>query len=253
VPFLMGTDEAGMDEFPVHRVELTDPFYIGKFPVTQQEYLQIMGSNPSVFAKQDKPVEHVTWGEACEYCRKLTLRERKADRIPATSVFRLPSEAEWEYCCRAVLPASNGNGGPGKNVVEITVPPPTDFHFGNDPEKLAEYAWFEANSGKRPHPVGQKKPNAFNLFDMHGNVGEWCADWLGPYTAEVARNPVGPAQGTRRVRRGGCWASIVRNCRCARRIGVLPDCRSPLLGFRVVLAAETNHQPVIAVNPNGPG
>ena len=132
---------------------------------------------------------------------------------------------------------------PGPTGSDQSLPPQTGYCFGDDPLLLDDYAWYDANSGKHTHPVGQKKPNAFKLYDMHGNVGEWCVDWLGPYPAEKVRNPTGPDSGIRRVRRGGCWASHALNCRSARRIGVAPECRSPLLGFRIVLVLPEAARP----------
>lgn len=227
--FLCGSDAGAADEAPAHRVELTYPFSIGKVPVTQQQYKTVMDAAPSHFKGARHPVESVTWGEAMEFCRRLTELESKATRIPANALFRLPTEAEWERACRG----ATGDSGAA-----------TEFCYGNEPAQLEEYAWFAANSEHATHPVGQKKPNALGIYEMHGNVGEWCLDWLGPYGADRATNPAGPATGVRRVRRGGGWASIPLLCRCANRLGVHPDCRSPLLGFRVVLVAE-------GVGPNG--
>ena len=220
--FLCGSDAGSADEAPAHRVQISYPFSIAKVPVTQHQYKAVMDATPSHFKGARHPVESVNWEEAMEFCRRLTALERKAGRIPGDALFRLPTEAEWEYCCRGVT----GDSGAA-----------TEFCYGNEPALLEDYAWFAGNSDRSTHPVGQKKPNALGIYDMHGNVGEWCLDWLAPYSTDAALSPGGPAIGTRRVRRGGAWASIPRLCRCASRLGVLPNCRSPLLGFRVVLVA----------------
>lgn len=225
--FLMGSAANGeSDEAPVHKVTITYPFHIGKYPVTQHEYQTIMGTNPSHFASPKNPVESVDWNMAGEFCRKLTEMARLSGLVPEGTFFRLPTEAEWEYACRAPDPEEVKSG-------KVKA-----FFFGDDPGSLADFAWFEANSGQCTHPVGMKRPNARKLFDMHGSVGEWCYDWFAPYVAQDVTDPSGPASGTRKVRRGGCWASIPVRCRCASRITVLPNTRTDMLGFRVVLVAD---------------
>jgi formylglycine-generating enzyme required for sulfatase activity len=234
--FLRGTDQGEPDEGPVHRVQITQGFAMGKVPVTQAEYARVMGDAPCRFRGERLPADSVTWAEAAEFCRRLTAMQISAGRIHPNSFFRLPTEAEWEYCCRGggrippgtgSTPAAGGNGGVAFQA---------DFCYGSDPVQLAEYAWFAGNSGDTPHPVGEKKPNTFGLHDMHGNIGEWCVDWFSPYPTKDVTDPVGPPKGERRVRRGGSWASVPQTCRCAHRLGVQPACRSELLGFRVVLA-----------------
>lgn len=224
--FLMGSPGGESDESPPHKVTLTYPYHIGKYPVTQHEFLTVMGTNPSHFASPKNPVEQTDWHVACDFCRKLTEMARLSGLIPEGSFFRLPTEAEWEFACRAPDPDDLRN-----NRTKA-------YFFGDDPGVLADYAWFEANSGLCTHPVGLKRPNTRKIFDMHGNVGEWCYDWFAPYPAMDVTDPCGPSDGRRKVRRGGCWASIPARCRSASRIGVLPNTRTDMLGFRVVLATD---------------
>jgi formylglycine-generating enzyme required for sulfatase activity len=228
--FLMGSpdDEKGRGDFegPVHTVEL-DGFWMSKFPVTQAQYHTIMESNPSNFQKKivlskgflgfgrdvkkeinpNHPVENVSWNDAMEFCRKLSQRTGKT--------FTLPTEAQWEYACRAGTT--------------------TRFYFGDDENRLGEYAWFYGNSNSQTHPVGQKTPNAWGLYDMHGNVFEWCLDWYGSYTSGTKRNPVGPGSGSNRVGRGGCWYRDARGCRSANRDWDAPSLTDYNLGFRLVI------------------
>ena len=133
-------------------------------------------------------------------------------RLAQSGAFRLPSEAQWEYTCRA-----------GST---------TRYCFGDDESQLGEYAWYNANSGNTTHPVGEKKPNPWGLYDMHGNVWEWCQDWYGAYGAEATDDPTGPAMGSDRVIRGGSWHCPAGHCRSAHRISLEPGGRSDHLGFR---------------------
>ncbi len=191
------------DEGPVRKVQLAKAFYIGKYEVTQEQYLAAMGTNPSKFSGPKLPVESVSWDEAATCCKKMG--------------GRLPTEAEWEYACRA-----------GSK---------TRFCYGDDLNytQLGEYAWYSSNSVSTTHPVGQKKPNAFGLYDMHGNVYEWCSDWFAPYANAQTVNPVGASSGQHRVCRGGGWIVNAWFCRSANRHIFSPDFRSVGLGFRVVL------------------
>jgi formylglycine-generating enzyme required for sulfatase activity len=218
--FLMGTEEVevirlnkeyGTDwfekEMPQHRVNLKE-FYLGKYSITQEQYQAIMGNNPSNFNNNPKnPVEQVSWNDAQEFCRKLSEKAGKK--------YILPSEAEWEYACRAGTQ--------------------TRYYFGDNAGLLGEYAWYNENSGSKTHPVGQKKPNNWGLYDMSGNVWEWCEDgWHENYQNS-------PTDGTAwnenhsvtfRVLRGGSWDNFPRSCRSA--------CRDLIVirpfydGFRVV-------------------
>ncbi len=174
-------------EGPQHRVEITQPFYLGMCEVTQAEYQRVMGANPSRFqGSGGAPVDNVSWNDARQFCDRLSeLPKEKAKG----HVYRLPTEAQWEYACRAGTT--------------------TWFYFGNDLRRLGQYAWFTHNCGAMTHPVGQKMPNAWGLFDLHGNVWEWCADWIAQdYYARSPRvDPSGPPSGTYRVLRGGSWLS----------------------------------------------
>ncbi len=175
--FMMGE---GGDQ---HKVTLTRGFYMQTTQVTQGQWKAVMGNNPSKFKKGDEyPVESVSWDDAQEFVRKL-------NESGKTDLYSLPTEAEWEYACRA-----------GTD---------TAYCFGDDADRLGEYAWYDKNSGEKPHPVGQLKPNAWGLFDMHGNVWEWCQDWHGDYS--------GASSGSRRVYRGGSFFDAARNCRSAYR------------------------------------
>ncbi|MDY0168482.1 MAG: formylglycine-generating enzyme family protein [Thermoguttaceae bacterium] len=204
-------------EAPKHPVRITRPFYLGIYEVTQAEYERVMGSNPSRFTcNPTRPVEQVIWSNAVEFCRILSERESRQ--------YRLPTEAEWEYACRAGTT--------------------TQWHFGDDASRLDEYAWFESNSARQTHPVGQKKPNAWRLFDMYGNVWEWCADWFGLryYANSPTDDPPGPSSGSERVDRGGSWDNYASDCRSAARFGRTMSTRSITRGFRVVLATAGNDE-----------
>ncbi|MDB4621711.1 SUMF1/EgtB/PvdO family nonheme iron enzyme, partial [Rubripirellula sp.] len=200
------------DESAEHEVRLTKPFMLGLHAVTQSQYERVMGKNPSRFKGANNPVEKVSWKDALKFCQKLSaLPAEKA----AGRVYRLPTEAEWEYACR---------GGTT-----------TKFSFGDDDSELGDYAWFDGNSGKTSHPVGSKKPNAWGLYDMHGNVWEWCQDWYGDYPGRAVSDPTGPTSGSGRVFRGGSWCSTAGICRSANRYGDFPSLRY-YIGFRVCLS-----------------
>jgi formylglycine-generating enzyme required for sulfatase activity len=207
--FMMGSpdSEQGRDgnEGPQHEVIITKPFYIGLTEVTQAQYEAIMGANPSKFTGPTNPVDSVIWDEATEFCRKLSEKTGKT--------VRLPTEAEWEYACRA-----------GSK---------TRFSFGDSDSVLGDYAWYGSNSGGKTQPVGQKKPNAWGLYDMHGNVWEWCADWFGSYSSGSSTDPQGAGSGGRRVVRGGSWHGIATDSfRCAYRTDRAPSDRNVFYGFR---------------------
>ncbi len=214
-------------EAPRHRVRITRPFYLGVYQVTQAEYEQVVGVNPSHFSAEGEgaeqvagldtsrhPVVMVSWAETAAFCEKLSAmpEEQTAGRV-----YALPTEAQWEYACRAGTT--------------------TKWSYGDDAGVLRDYAWFGGSSGNRTHDVGERKPNAFGLFDMHGNVWEMCADWFGSdyYAVSPVDDPQGPASGSRRVLRGGCKGSHPRYCRSAYRHLGLPESRSLVHGFRVVL------------------
>jgi formylglycine-generating enzyme required for sulfatase activity len=221
--FLMGSPtnevERNNDEGPQTAVTISRGFWMGKYEVTQGEYLALIGSNPSGFTGDtNRPVETVSWFNATNYCGKLTQRERSAGRIPIDSVYRLPTEAEWEYACRGWTS--------------------TRFSYGDDAgyTNLTNYAWYTNNSSGSTFPVGQKLPNSWGLYDMTGNVAEWCQDWYGSYPGGIALDPQGPATGSTRVFRGGLWLRPASYCRSAWRKGLPPDSLANGGGFRVVLA-----------------
>ncbi|MBL1217145.1 MAG: formylglycine-generating enzyme family protein [Planctomycetes bacterium] len=218
--FVMGSPASELgrydNEGPQHQVTLTKPYYMGITEVTQAQYQIIMGNNPSKFAGSDLPVEHVSWNDAAEFCVALSDMTGR--------IVRLPTEAEWEYACRAGTT--------------------TRFGFGDSDSQLSQYEWYKDNSGGQTHPVGQKSPNPFGLFDMHGNVMEWCNDWHGEYSQEAVTNPTGTTTKTNPsgatggfycIERGGNWYLGPEVCRSAFRAGGIPDYRSSGTGFRVVL------------------
>ena len=204
----------------VKEVEIPQPFLLGRTEVTQAQFKKVMGSEPwsnegNVRLGDDYPAV-VTWEDAAAFCEKITERERRSGALAAGEGFRLPTEAEWEYACRA-----------GET---------TAFPLAEEEKRLAEYAWFEANAKSRgeyyAHRVGMKKPNAWGLYDMQGNVPEWCSDYYAPLREGI--DPRGPGSGSRRVFRGGGWWCNAADCRADFR-GFVPsyfDVR--LLGFRVL-------------------
>jgi formylglycine-generating enzyme required for sulfatase activity len=246
--FTMGSpakeEDRSNDEGPQHEVEITRPFYLGIYPVTQGQWKQVMGNNPSWFSANGKgkgevvgldtsdfPVETVSWNDAVAFCKKVSElpEEKRAGRV-----YRLPTEAEWEYSCRG-----------GAKSYQV-------FSFGNS--LSSTQANFNGNfpyggAAKGPYlgrtcKVGSYKPNGFGLFDMHGNIWQWCADWYDAkyYSNSPRQDPRGPAEGSLRVVRGGCWGSGGRSCRSAYRVRGVPGGRSGDLGVRLAL-----------VPPSGPG
>jgi formylglycine-generating enzyme required for sulfatase activity len=242
--FQMGAPIGEMDECEdelQHDVTISQNYYLGMTQVTQGQYEKVMGDNPSRFQGCEVdgrdssafPVEQVSWDDVVEFCKKLSElpEEKKSGRV-----YRLPTEAEWEYACRA-----------GSN---------TAYCFGNNEESLCDYAWFEDNSGYQTHPVGEKKPNAWGLYDMHGNVWELCSDWYDYYIEGAVIDPSGPSEGRfsrqlyygvapidpshppdgpYRVYRGGCNGCEAKYCRSACRYGEDPSERREDLGFRVAM------------------
>jgi len=202
-------DFARPHEHPGHLVVLTRPFYVGKFAVTQEQYEQATGTNPSHFTGKNNPVEHVTWANARIFCNKLSGQTKET--------VRLPTEAEWEFACRAGTT--------------------TNYNSGDDESDLARAAWYGANGMNKTHPVGGKEPNAFGLYDMHGNVWQWCQDWYGAdyYANSPAENPEGPKEGESRVLRGGSWFDGAKYCRSTSRYDYDIGDRGRNLGFRVVV------------------
>jgi formylglycine-generating enzyme required for sulfatase activity len=200
-------------KFPV---TISRDFWIGKYELTQGEYEKVIGKNPSHFpGDANRPVEKVNHRDAMAYCGELTKRERSAGRLPADWEYRLPTEGEWEYACRA-----------GST---------NQFAFGDDGEKAGEYAWTQENAEAATHPVGLKQPNAWGLYDMHGNVWEWCLDWFEPYPAGPLTDPFGPATSKYKVFRGGGWNNDVTMARASNRFMMEPDKGIHFVGFRVAL------------------
>ena len=210
--FEMGSpaNEADSGEGPVHRVRITRAFYMGKYEVTQEVWEKVMGTNPSEFKGAKNPVENVSWNDCQEFLKKLNALGK--DR----GEFRLPTEAQWEYACRAGTK--------------------TRFCSGDADGPLADYAWCSPNSGGTTHPVREKKANAWGLFDCHGNVWEWCADWYEDdyYGKSPRDDPTGPTAGSARVLRGGAWLVTPGYCRSANRDVYHRTYRSSDVGCRVV-------------------
>ena len=207
--FYMGS-EANDDEKPVHKVKINNPFYLGTYPVTQREWKAVMGDNknPSHFKGDDLPVELVSWVEVQKFIKKLNEKE-------GTDKYRLPSEAEWEYACRAGTT--------------------TRYSFGDSESELDDYAWYDENSDDEMHPVGQKKPNPWGLYDMHGNVEEWVQDkWHDSYDGAPTDGSSWERAGAFRVIRGGSWDFIAWSCRSANRARYVPRHRDNYLGFRLL-------------------
>ncbi|MHC5053165.1 MAG: bifunctional serine/threonine-protein kinase/formylglycine-generating enzyme family protein [Planctomycetota bacterium] len=214
--FMMGSPESEPFRFghegPQHRVRITKPFYMGKYEVTQGQYERVMGAIPrlgGIFSGAELPVLAVRWNDATDFCWKSSKQ--------SGMTVRLPTEAEWEYACRAGTM--------------------TAYCYGDSHDQLRDYAWYRDNSGQKPRPVGGRRANAWGLHDMHGNVNEWCSDWVGTYPSGAVTDPAGPKGGRRRVVRGGTSRSFAKNCRSAARDGTSPMSRNVTLGFRVVVEA----------------
>lgn len=216
--FTMGSasDEAERNkaEGPQTRVILSKGFWFGKTEVTQAQYSAVTGANPSTFKDNggDAPVERVSWIDAMTFCRKLTERERSADRLPEGYAYTLPTEAQWEFVHRA---GSTGS-------------------YPGEPEATA---WHAGNSNGTTHAVGQKRPNTWGFYDMAGNVVEWCFDWYGNYPGGAVTDPSGPERGYYRMARGGSWRTDARVGRSAARSGGSEGRLDYTIGFRLALCA----------------
>ena len=218
--FLMGSPESEpgrRNNETQHKVRITKPFYMQTTTVTQSQWTSVMGTEPWLGEDRfkqgtDYPATYVSHDDAVEYCHKLSELE--------SATYRLPTEAEWEYACRARSLAA--------------------YSFGDTADQLEQYAWFAENAHKigekYAHRVGQKLPNSFGLYDMHGNVFEWCSDWFEEYPSGGLTDPTGPAEGSYRVFRGGSWYDTAGFCRSAYRRGDLPSFLSSYDGFRVSLS-----------------
>jgi formylglycine-generating enzyme required for sulfatase activity len=212
--FLMGSADEEQDavsEKPQHPVTITQRFALGRYPVTFEEYDRFAASsgrerpNDQGWGRGRRPVINVSWDDAVAYCAWLSQQTGRS--------YRLPTEAEWEYACRA-----------GSK---------THWCFGDEEKDLGEHAWYRKNAESKTHPVGEKQPNPWGLYDMHGNVWEWCLDSQRAYTAAAATDPVGPTDaGASRVLRGGSWRYFARNVRSACRSANDPGDRGNSLGFR---------------------
>jgi formylglycine-generating enzyme required for sulfatase activity len=213
--FVMGAPgevkDSRRNEGPIHDVKISKPFYIGIYEVTQGQWEAVMGTNPSKFnGKPNHPVEKISWNNIQEFLEKMNSM--------GIGTFRLPTEAEWEYACRA-----------GSK---------TRFYWGDDPGyiNINDYAWYEGNSEGKTHVVGEKKPNEWGLYDMSGNVHEWCQDWYEKYSNAKLADPKGPNQRKHIVYRGGAWNELPSYCRSTNRCYIQPGIKGlyPNLGFRLV-------------------
>jgi formylglycine-generating enzyme required for sulfatase activity/DNA-directed RNA polymerase subunit RPC12/RpoP len=229
------------NEGPQHNVTISQPFWMGKYLITIGDFLYFLNSpenhrdlqwtpnscsmeqagkdkktGKGCWGNMQQPMVEINWMDASNFCKWLTRHEIKFNRLPEGYLYRLPTEAEWEYCCRAGTT--------------------TTFHFGESENKLSEYAWIKNNSNNQTHPVGEKKPNQWGLCDMHGNVWEWCQDKYGDYMPEPAINPYGSSSSIGYVRRGGSWINNKEHCRSAYRNFWEAKCAFNYLGFRLVLA-----------------
>jgi formylglycine-generating enzyme required for sulfatase activity/flavodoxin len=243
--FQMGSPETEpwrVEDETAHTVTLSD-FYISQFEVTQKEYESVMGINPSSFFGDDLPVDGVSWMDAIQYCNARSIQE---GLTPAYTVegqtiscdrsangYRLPTEAEWEYACRA--------GTETPFITETSISADEANYWGHYPYLIEDNYFTQSNLETKPGvyrqttvPVGSFQPNAWGLYDMHGNVGEWVWDWYGSYDTQEQTNPTGPANGTLRVNRGGGWNDFAKNLRSAYRATLPPDSASFNLGFRLV-------------------
>ncbi len=219
--FLMGSNTGLAFEQPVHEVELTRAFFISKYEITQKQWLTVLDSNPSYFVGENLPVSNVDWELAVRFCNGLSkmfgldtcyiFEKGKVVWDTNANGYRLPTEAEWEYACRAGSTSDfAGNGNP------------------------LDMGWFDVNSGSKPHPVGRKLPNSWDIYDMHGNVWEWCWDWFEPFYYQVTpqTNPKGPETGSIHVVRGGSWQRGPSFGRASSR--AFPEDQKTNLGFRIV-------------------
>ena len=258
--FIMGCsedEEGDSEDAQLHSVTLTRGFWLGRYQVTQAEYDTLAAAagvppSPSKYVGERRPVERVTWVNAVKWCQELTKREREAHRLPEGYEYRLPTEAEWEYACRAGTTTALNNG--------------KILTSGNgECPNLNEVAWYDKNSGSETHDVGQKLPNRWGVYDMHGNVEEWCWDWYDEYSAEAVVDPKGPDVGRYRVCRGGNMGGMAMGCSSSARKGGNTMNRRCYRGFRLALgpalgvsledALATPHQPqqrVQAVPENQP-
>ena len=204
--FIMGGDDSS-DQMPTHSVTLSS-YYICKYEVTQALWRAVMGSNPSNFKGDNLPVECVSWNDCQTFINRLNSYTGRN--------FRLPTEAEWEFAAR------------GGNY--------SRHYKYSGSNYIGDVAWYDDNSGNRTHPVGTKQPNELGLYDMSGNVWEWCSDWYGSYSSYSQTDPIGPNNGSNRMDRGGCWGNFAKRCRPAYRSYGTPGYRDHGRGLRLVLS-----------------
>jgi formylglycine-generating enzyme required for sulfatase activity len=209
--FTMGSDNGYHNERQAHLVQLTQAFWIGETQVTQEQWKNLRRRNPSQKKSPDHPVDSVSWNDCIKFCQQLNKKEESVGGMPPNYHYRLPTEAEWEYACRS---------GTETDYAGI----------------LTDMAWFSGNSIGESQSVAQKNANAWGLYDMHGNVWEWCYDNYSDYRPETQVNPVVGNKGVPRIARGGSWFSNAKTCRASFRRGFGPDCINETMGFRVVLA-----------------
>ncbi len=217
--FTMGSPQSEKerdDDEQEHQVTISQGFWMGKYEVTQAQWQSVMGSTPSHFKGAGLPVERVSWRKCQTFVQTLN--------SDGGGEYRLPAEAEWEYACRA--------GSTGA------------YSFGDSEADLDNYGWYSANGISKTHSVGEKMPNAWGLYDMHGNVWEWCSDWYAQYPDGPETDPTGPSSGSSRVLRGGSWFLEARDCRSAYRTGHTAHSPLTIVGFRICRAAdEEEHAP----------
>jgi len=205
--FQMGSVDGDADEKPIHPVTISKPFTIGKYEVTQKQWRDIMGTNPSRYRGDNRPVESVSWDDVQDFIRKLNVKE-------GTTKYRLPTEAEWEFAARGGTQSHGFKFAGSSNVADVAV--------------------HSENAGGETKPVGSKRPNELDIYDMSGNVWEWCSDWKDDYGRSAERDPGGPTSGSYRVLRGGSFLDYDSNCRVAGRSSGNPNARYRADGFRCV-------------------
>ncbi|MDR0604460.1 MAG: formylglycine-generating enzyme family protein [Bacteroidales bacterium] len=207
--FNMGSNDGNSNEQPVHQVTLSS-YYISKYEITQAQWKAVMGNNPSYFKGDNLPVEQVSWDDVQEFISRLNAATGEQ--------YRLPTEAEWEYAARGGQQSNRYSYSGSNNVNDV--------------------AWYSSNSDNKTHAVGTKQANELGIYDMSGNVWEWCYDWYGTYSASAQHDPMGASSGSYRVRRGGSWFSNAADCRVSFRSYASPGLRYYYLGFRVACSSK---------------
>ncbi len=231
--FMMGADDSvsEVDEKPIHKVHLSQAYFLSQTEVTREQWKGVMGTSPwnktpLEYFNPKQPATNISWSDANEFCIKLTKIEHKSGNLPKDWEYSLPTEAQWEYACRAGTT--------------------TNFYFGDAKSELKQYAWCEDNTIKvnehYPHLVGKKTPNQWGLYDMHGNAAEWCLDWYGEkyYESSPVNDPSGPIKGEAKVFRSGYWFTSRDDCRSAKRYSCEVSVRVHFLGFRIAQVEKQN-------------